>query len=1087
MTHARLKLALLQGAILASSSPLAPGEPTKSGVSPPPFVRYSLTEGLSQTNVQAIHQDRRGLLWFGTADGLNRFDGYSFTVLRNSRRDSTSLSENGVWALCEDSLGGLWVGTLASGLNRLDLWSGRIRRYDRLLPDNRVRALCADHLGRLWVGMQQGGLAMFDPASGTLATFTSDPDDLHSLPSNTVRALQPDNTGLWIGTDGAGLCRLRWDDLERDNARFLRARDMGIDRKFLTRTTELARDREGGLWVGTTNQGAARITFSPAGTAVVQRFVSSPSDPASITGDVVYSVAQDSTGTVWIGTWEGLNRLEPNAAAPSGYRITRLLHDPYNPSSLPGNAVYSLMTDQGGLLWIGTNGAGLARFNATIQRFLLYQHDPRRPKPFPPGPVRAIVAGDAGFWVGTTGGGLAWVSDSGGVVLRFSAVPGNPRSLSGNDVRAVLVDMRGDVWVGTYGGGLNRLTMDGRDRRTPGGKRSPPTHGWKISRIDTSALGSAQVFAMRQDRRGRYWVATQNGLVRCQGVDASGTKLQSATSFTFARGRPGGLSHPIVRMLFEDSRGCIWAGTYGGLDHICPGSDSVHTFRPDSLRPGSISHKVAVSAAEDEDGFLWFGTFGGGLNRYDPRDGTFTVLDEEHGLPNSYVYGILADDDGYLWLSTNRGITRFARRQWRPNMPPDSAARLLREFDVRDGLQSNEFNAGAVEKGPDGTLYFGGVAGLNRFDPRTVGETGFPPAVVVSSFSLSGYPVNLDSSLSTSGTLTLSHGQNNFAFEVASLDFANPDRNRYAFKLEGLDDDWVPSGHSRRAMYTSIDHGFYVFRARGTNADGVWSARELSIPILIQPPFWHTWWFRLGMLAMLAGAASVVVLSRKRTADQARKAERLFLRQLIESQENERKRIAGELHDGLGQHLLIIRNRALLGIDPQGDAREQLREISALAGQTINDVRGMAYGLRPYQLDRLGLTKAIEAVCREAMQASRVTLAQSIDNIDGLLPEGMEINLYRIVQEAMTNMIKHSGATEATVSLQSSDSGITLMISDNGRGFDGGTASAGRGAGHGLSGIKERARILGGEADIRSGAGSGTIVTVSIPIGRGKR
>ena len=719
-------------------------------------------------------------------------------------------------------------------------------------------------------------------------------------------------------------------------------------------------------------------------------------------------------------------------------------------------------------MWVGTRNGGVSRFRTGPGKFTLYKHDPRNHQSIPPGSVRAICSDRLGFWIGTTGGGLARVRESDNRIDRLRHDPRDFRSLSSDDVRTLAFDHEGVLWVGTYGGGLNRVLLDG-------GRIS-------IRRFETPVPKDDEVFAFLQDREHRYWVGTQNGLVRFSGVDPSGKRPLGVTHFRHDGPEATRISHRIVRMLFEDNQGAVWIGTYGGLNRVDPQVDSVLSFLPDPSNPHSISSKVVVSAWQDHGGSLWFGTFGGGLNHFDYPSGEFTAIDESDGLPNSYVYGILADGDGFLWLSTNRGITRFDRSRWHPRMQPDSIAMLFKTFDARDGLQSNEFNAGASHLSSRGELYFGGIEGLNRFRPETVRDASFSPPVTVTGFNIFERPVNLDSALVVSRELVLAHDQNHFSFEVAALDYTNPAKNQYQYKLDGLDQEWIRSGSRRYVAYTNLGAGSYTLRVRGTNSDGVWSSDEAAIPLRIEPPFWQTWWFRLGGILLLGAIAGLILDARRRASRREQEARERFTRQLIESQENERKRIAGELHDSLGQNLLIIKNRALMGIGSGEESAALLEEISGLAGQTINEVRGISYGLRPYQLDRLGLTKAIQAVCRQVQEAARVQVQSSVDNIDGLLPKDLEINLYRIVQESLNNAVKHAGAARIAVTIKKHDGRLAVEVSDDGTGFLTDQVESRGAGGFGLSSIRERARILGGQASVQSSPGEGTRITAHIPL-----
>ncbi len=1065
----------LRGGLLLSTFCLL--SPALARQDSPSFRHLSLEHGLSQSSVFCILQDRTGYLWFGTADGLNRYDGYGFTLFRHSVADSHSLSENTITALCEDSLGALWIGSMAAGVNRHIPGSRRFTRFapDSSTPatqrDGRIRALCTDPYGRVWVGTQQGNLYAIDPQTSDSYTPALAPDESTFPAGHAVRAILSDSGGLWIGTDGAGLWRLEWKNEGRLSNRFRGPQETGIPSGVCTKIEELFTDQSGDLWVGTFDAGVYRLSVQDGRCTNLLHFSSQPDNPGSITGDVVQAFCEDPSGDLWIGTWEGLNRLSSGSGNQGRNQVQRVLHSATDPGSLASNTVHAILVDRSGVMWVGTRGGGVSYRETAAPKFRLYKHDPFRSVDFPPGPVRAIVTEPAGFWVGTTGGGIAHINHATGAIITLRHDPGHSASLSSDDVRTLAFDRDGVLWVGTYGGGLNRVA------RSHGHRPVRPI------RFDMGVDGGRHVFAFLQDSRGTYWVGTQEGLLHFLSVDRSGRKPVGTRHFRHDAQDSSRISHRIVRMLFEDSRGTIWVGTYGGLNRIDPPSDRVRTYRMIPGKPGTISHAVVVAACEDTAGFVWFGTMGGGLNRYDPRTDTFTVIDERSGLPNAYVYGVLADREQNLWLSSNLGLTRFTAARWHPRMDADSTAQFFRTYSMTDGLQSMEFNAGAACADATGELYFGGIGGLNRFFPAEVRDIPFEPTVVMSGFQIFARKIDLDSALALSGVLRLTHGQNHFSFEAASLDFAHPENNKYAFLLEGFDHEWRDAGTRRYAAYTNLGHGDYTVRVRGTNRDGVWSGREAALRLTIAPPYWHAWWFRAGAaMAILAGIAAVVTLRRKALRKEWATRQR-FLQQLIESQEGERKRIAAELHDSLGQNLLLIKNRALLGLGDSSGTREQLQEISDLASRTIGEVREISYGLRPYQLDRLGLTKALRGACRQVEQSTQIALFVAIENIDSLVPPELAINIYRIVQEGLSNIVKYAQATTAGVDIRRAGRKLIIQISDNGRGFPASSPSAE--SGFGLTGIRERAQILSGTAEIVSSPGAGTRVTVVIPIPEG--
>lgn len=589
-----------------------------------------------------------------------------------------------------------------------------------------------------------------------------------------------------------------------------------------------------------------------------------------------------------------------------------------------------------------------------------------------------------------------------------------------------------------------------------------------------------------QDRTGFLWFGTKDGLNRFDGYRFK--------VFRHDPSDPTSISDSNITALFEDRAGRMWVGTENGLNVFNRRQENFHHLLPTPNDPNRISHPRIRSVTEDPKGAIWIGTAGGGLNRFDTQSETFTVLTEKDGLPNNVVYGILSDEEGNLWMSTNNGISRFNPR-----------TRVFRNFDKKDGLQDNEFNSCAFFKSRSGELFFGGINGFNAFYPAEVRDNPNPPRVVLTGFEILNQPVSfktpdspLKESITETREITLRYDQRFFSFEFAALDFTESSKNRYAYQLEGFDRDLVSVGTRRTVFYTNVPPGSYVLRVTAANNDGVWNKEGAVIRVTIRPPFWQTWWFISLATLLVVTLVFLIYRRRLRQLKREKEAQETFSRQLIEAQENDRKRIAAELHDGLGQSLLIIKNRAFLGAmatqeekAPTGgpgvgkleSAHEQFGEISDSAAEALEQVREIAYYLRPSQLERLGLTSALEEMLDQVADSSGIEFDVQLAPLDGVFPPEHEINFYRIVQESVNNIIKHSGATSARVIAKKDTSGIELLIADNGRGYlpdEIGTMQAKNGRGFGLKGMAERARILGGHYAVTSTPGEGTSILVKI-------
>jgi len=804
------------------------------------FDRLSIEQGLSQSIVEDMLQDRAGFMWFVTEDGLNRFDGYSFSVYRNEAGDPTTLSHNELKSVYEDRSGTLWVGAFAGGLNRFDPTTGTVVRYthDPIRPEGlaaeTVRAVVEDRDGHLWIGTQGGGLERFDPRGSTFHHHRHDPSDPGSLPDDDVRALIVSSTGtLWVGTLG-GLARRepRAEDFERVGAPG--APGALPDQRVLA----LLEDSGGRLWVGTAG-GLAVLEDDP----LRARRLQVPEG-----GESIRDLFEDHTGSVWIASdGGGLGLVHPGADTVAWFR-----HDPLDGSSLPTDRVWSLYQDRSHVLWVGTYGGGLARFDVARKRFRHVRHDAGDQASLGHDIVWCFwKAPDGGLWVGTDSAGLDRRDPGSGRWTHLRHDPADPRSIGSDTVRALWGDRSGRLWIATNGGGLSV-----RDLAT--GRMTHHRHDPQ----DPTSLATDDLRSVMQDSSGVIWVGTFGG-----GLDRFDPATGGFRHLRSDPNDPGSLASDFIRLTYEDRHGDLWVGTQGGgLSRLDRATDRFTTYRHRPDDPSSLSNDHVFAILETVAGELWLGTFGGGLNRLDRATGRFTHLDARDGLASDSVYAMLEDGDGNLWISTTRGLSRF-----------DPGTGEFRNFDVRDGLQADEFNGGAAYRSPDGELFFGGINGFNSFFPDEITSNPVVPQVVLTDLELfnrvvvPGQPLDdgrvlLDRPLTWVNHLQLSYRDSVFSLQFAALHFTAPSKNRYRYTLEGYHDRWIPvSAEHRLATFTGLPPGNYTFRVTGSNADGVWNGRGATLRITVTPPFWATWWFRLTLVAIAAVAVTGVARVRTRS------------------------------------------------------------------------------------------------------------------------------------------------------------------------------------------------------------------------------
>ena len=752
------------------------------------FERLSVDDGLSQHSVINILQDRQGFIWFGTQAGLHRFDGYRMTVYRNDTNDPGSIPDNFVSASYEDPQGQLWFGT-KGGLARHDPATGRFQRHT-LTDEGRsvlrsVVAILPGPDGALWLATTDG-VVRFDPATGRHRSYVHDPEDRASLRDDRVNALAFDNAGaLWVGT-AAGLDRMEAGG--GPFTHFALAPPADAVRNTVLALSMGPRDT---LWVGTAS--GLEAWRLDEGEPQRRRM-----GAAEGLGDVhIRTLYHDSGAQLWVGTeTDGLKWLDPSSGRFISYRNAA-----QDPHSLSDNQVPAVLVDRTGTLWVGTYFGGINRTDLASGGFARYGDTEGIGR----ARVRAIAGDGAGrLWVGTVSDGLMLLDP---VTRQASRVRG---ALLGDRVTA-LASARGRLWVGTPTGLLWR-TPDGRMGRVALGPGPNASH----------------VQAIRAGRDGTLWVTTRDGL------SALAPGAETTRSWRNDPLDPTSLGDNYGRALLEDRHGILWIGTESGLERFDRATDTFTRFRSDPADPGTLRHSRVNYLHESRSGELWVGT-AGGLHRM-MRDGErtwFRFYPFDHAREGTSVGAILEDDDGTLWVSTTAGITRV-----------DPVGGQTKSYTAKDGLIDGSYFVGSAWRGVNGQLHFGGINGMTSFQPAEVRDNPFPPAVAITDLLVLNKSRSIPD-LPTRREITLSHRDTVFTVEFAALHYADPDGNRYAYRLEGFDQGWVDTNASRRfATYTNLDPGRYVFRVRASNKDGLWSQDAATLAITITPPYWKTWWFR---------------------------------------------------------------------------------------------------------------------------------------------------------------------------------------------------------------------------------------------------
>jgi ligand-binding sensor domain-containing protein/signal transduction histidine kinase len=1001
------------------------------------FDHLSVEDGLSQSTVFSILQDRMGYLWFGTEDGLNRFDGYEFTVYRHQGKMPGALSDNWISALYEDRGGVIWVAT-RRGIDRLDRPSERFTHIPAPLPEREAWGFAEDAAGDLWLGTD-AGLYRLDRAKGTFTHFPVDPQHPREV---GVRFILPDRSGhLWLATWGRGL--VRFDPRRGAMERIPSAPGMEQLRVLIER-------RDGTLWAG--GKDCFGVFDRSTGRLETAAIPGKPEPEMYVT-----AMFEDGLGHLWVGVWgDGIYIL-----APDRMEALHLRHAAANPKSLSHDTVWAFHQDRSGVLWIGSGtGGGLNRL-VTRSSFQSYRFAPAEPVSLSNDLVWAIHQDrDEVLWVGTADG-VDRLDRRTGAVRRFPSRPDDPRTLSSPKVSAIAEGENGTLWIGTQEHGLNALEMaTGRVRRMSLG-----------GPMGTS--GPNAVRALRVGPDGKLWIGTNGGGLSCLDV-RTGKMLR----FRHDPHDPRTLGDDRVWALDFDHQGRLWIGTDGGgLDRFDPRSGAIVHYRHQAADPATLGGDRVWSIRVARDGIVWAGTQGGGLSRFDPATERFQRFTEESsGLPNDTVHGILEDELGNLWLSTNRGISCL-----------DPRSGKARTFDVGQGLQGHELNFGASHRGPRGEMFFGGVQGLTAFFPRRVLEPPHEvPPVAITGFSRPGAADQGE--IPAGSELHLGPRENFFTFTFAVLDYRSPRRNLYSYKLEGVDTGWRPAAASdRRASYTLVPPGEYTFRVKGANSEGVWNETGAAVRVIVAPPFWRTPWFVLLVALVLTGLAAAW-----RAYHQGLRAE--AARMLAQGREQEREALAQEIHDGPIQEIADLAHR----IDRLSDERvpsahpawgpvvRGLAELRRELTRMSERLRAVCWSLRPPTLDAFGLEAAMREhldVLSESHSLPRIEF--QFPSTTRPLPPDIELQLFRIFQSAVNNAVKHAGASTIRISFQADEREAILEVADDGKGFvpPRRLVHLARERHYGLLGMEERAAVIGGAMSLVSHPGEGTAIRITVSLG----
>ena len=1066
-----------------SGSPVQAQKPNNKLTLLPPktidFERLTSKDGLASLVIYDIVQDKHGFLWFATGNGLSRYDGYTFKNYLPDKDNPNAIGSGSAIRLYKDCQDRLWVAVIGKGLFRYDEKKDHFIVYQHdpdnphSLSSNNPYSMVEDDRGFLWITTIDAGLNRYDEKNNRFIHYRHDPDHPDSIPSDKLFAIYFDSHGLlWIGTAEKGAIRY-----DRKQGRFTRCLEN------LPQEVWFMEDRVGDIWISGFG-GLSRYIRKEDKTITYQH---DPQDPWSISHSHVVKTYEDQHGILWITTWGG----GLNVYDRENDRFIHYRNQADNTRSLSSNNTWGIYEDASGVLWVGTYGAGINKYDRKTERFTRTRHNPADPHSLPHNLVKSVYEDYYGYlWLGTLGGGLNRYDPENKTFTTYRHDPDNPKSISNDYIWMITEDQAHDLWIATENG-LNRYDREA-DRFVH----------YRHDPDDPDSLAENVVRAVHIDQQNTLWVG-----MHLAGIDR------------YEREQDQFVHYPIAGFLFgvlyEDRFGNLWCGNFQGLYRYDRENDTFYSVKSDPEDPASAIRNAIISFNEDAKGNIWIGTTTG-LVKFDQAKGVVAHYTVKDGLADDAIAGILTDDSGTLWVSSAKGLSAFRPKE-----------NTIRNYEI------DSFHRGAYYKNRRGELFFGAVHGLIRFFPEKIIDNPHPPPVALTSFKKFNHEFPLDVPLSELNTLNLSYEDKFFSFEFAALDYSNPDKNQYKYRLEGFNQDWIEVDSSRRlASYTNLNGGDYVFRVIGSNNEGLWNEEGVAIKIHIEPPFWDTSWFRgltatLVIVSLFGGfrwRVKAIETQRehleKQVTDRTRDLKTSNDQLLIAKEEAEAANLAKSTFLANMSHELRTPLNAILGytqIMSRGSGIKATNWNEGLAvihesGEhlltLISDILDLAkvetgrIELSPIKTHFPNFLKGLEGIVRTRAESKSLLFAMETPSD---LPEGIwvdEVRLRQVLLNLLNNAVKYTreGSVILRVNTQQeesteqwkirfevADSGIGISPEDQTRIFNpfeqlntGNDLIGGTGLGLAIS--RDLVNLMGGTLEVQSELGKGSIFRFEIRI-----
>lgn len=1034
---------------------------------------YTIQDGLSHPSVRAITQDRQGFIWIATSDGLNRFDGYEFKVFTSMEGDSTRISNNNIHDLLEDQYGYLWIATLRGGLNVYDPVKDRFASFQHdpddstSLRSNEIVSLLEDKDGIIWVGTSRGlhkVIRKEDRLDGiSFQPFYKDSTSYEGYFRTVFDFVEDDYGYFWLGTS-AGLIRMNKEKESFQNYHFI---PDSFSKPLSAIVTAMHKDESGGIWLASHLKGLQKIIFHPGANPAdpIPYFqpISMPETNGSL-GNRTSCLTVDSTQTLWVGTYDGLRAFPVDSVPESPEKIAIHVHDPDDPKSLAQNTVSTLFCDRAGNLWVATKH-GLSKRNAHQKSFKALDNRSAKDDSVPQHIQTIGRAKNGKLWLGTPEGPFLYHQGS-GIYEGFSQNPQNTNSPVGNQVTHFYSrNANGPTWMTAFKG-ISRID------ELPSGEVKFTNYTYNLH--ITNDLSSNRVFHLLEDEQGDIWLGAYFGLLQLpkDGRELIGHSFGRANNFID---------------LIEKNRDTLWLGSQLGM-YLFDKKNHVFTKFPLVTKTGhEFEGPVIKVLLKASDGTLWIGSRRG-LIKLSPNETQVMVYGQKDGLPNMVVSNLLEDSHGNIWLTTNSGLSKF-----------DPIEETFRNYTELDGLPTNLFQSRSAISNEIGEFLFCSEKGVVIFHPDSLTNNPYRPPVAITSLRLFNEPVEVNrtdpkvtahnfsipESPSFLDELSLSYQERVISFQFAGLDFTQPNKNQYAYRLKGFDKDWRFTDASRRfAVYTNLDPGSYTFEVKASNNDGVWNETAASLRVNVSPPWWKTSWAYLFYVGL--AIVGVYFLIRFRTAKVRRELEMQsrIKEAKVEERERVRARSSRDFHDEAGNKITKIALYTGLmkqKVGNDGEMQTYLEKVEAHVKELSGGMRDFIWVLDPKQDTVTATLMRIRQFGESLFEHTDVSFAYQDDlpnDSEWLFSLNQKRHLLLICKEAMNNCLKYAQAQTFRMKVESEEGILRLIMSDDGLGFDLDQLVRV----NGLNNMRARAEEIGAAINIESVPGMGTSIICELDI-----